>query len=67
MGGESLNIVLVEYINRNLGDTVIAECARFLLEEALNRKGICGYTIHEYNMYQRDLAFIRKALSLIHI
>ena len=61
MGGESLNIVLVEYINRNLGDTVIAECARFLLEEALNRKGICGYTIHEYNMYQRDLAFIRKA------
>ncbi|MFQ9703414.1 MAG: hypothetical protein ACLR0U_16975 [Enterocloster clostridioformis] len=41
MGGESLNIVLVEYINRNLGDTVIAECARFLLEEALNRKGIC--------------------------
>jgi len=27
-----INIVLVEYINRNLGDTVIAECAKFFVQ-----------------------------------
>lgn len=56
-----LNIVLVEYINRNLGDTVIAESARFFLKEALKQAGITDYMIHEYNMYREDMELIRYA------
>ena len=63
--GKRVNIVLVEYINRNLGDTVIAECARFFLEEALMREGIENYYIQEYNMYSEDMEFIKFADVII--
>ena len=56
-----LNIVLVEYINRNLGDTIIAECAKYFLEEALERANIKEYFIHEYNMYMEDKEMICRA------
>lgn len=56
-----INIVLVGYINRNLGDPAIAECARYILEESLNTAGIEKYYIHLYNMYIRDMAVIEKA------
>lgn len=62
---ERVNIVLVEYINRNLGDTAIAECARVFLEEALKRAGIENYCIQEYNMYSEDMEFIRHADVII--
>lgn len=58
---DRLNIVLIEYINRNLGDTVIAECSRFFLNEALKQAGIGNYCIQEYNMYSEDIEFIRYA------
>ena len=60
-----INIVLVEYINRNLGDTVIAECAKFFVQEALHDAQISNYMIHEYNMYQRDMEYIRNADVII--
>lgn len=60
-----VNIVLVEYINRNLGDTVIAECTRFFLEEALEQAGIENYRIQAYNMYSKDMTFIRFADAVI--
>ena len=56
-----LRIVLVEYINRNLGDTVIGECAKFLVEDVLSRLNIKNYKICEYNMYYQDQAFIKNA------
>ena len=61
----TLNIILVEYINRNLGDTVIAESTLFFLKEALKELAITNYTIHEYNMYQRDMEYIRHADLII--
>lgn len=60
-----INIVLVEYINRNLGDTVIAECSKYLLTEALNNNNFNNYVIHEYNMYNEDMEYIRKADLII--
>lgn len=56
-----LNIVLVEYINRNLGDTVIAESSKYLLEKALEYGNVKNYFIHEYNMYNEDMDFIKNA------
>lgn len=60
-----LNIVLVEYINRNLGDTVISECAKFLLQLALSNEGITNYQIHEYSMYLEDMEYIKNADLII--
>lgn len=59
-----INIVLVEYINRNLGDTAIAECTKYLLEEAIGF-GNKQYFIHEYNMYSEDIDFIQRADLII--
>jgi len=56
-----LKIVLAEYINRNLGDTIIGECAKFLVEDALCRLKVKNYQICEYNMYYQDEAFIKNA------
>lgn len=56
-----LNIVLVEYINRNLGDTVLAECAAYFLKKAVKEVGISDFVIHEYNMYLEDMELIRRA------
>lgn len=58
---QKINIALVEYINRNLGDTVIAECAYYFLEKALEQSGIKDYCIQEYNMYSEDMEIIRCA------
>lgn len=60
-----INVVLVEYINRNLGDPAIAECAYYLVDEALKNLKINNYFIHEYNMYNRDMLFISKADVII--
>ncbi|WP_099469216.1 polysaccharide pyruvyl transferase family protein [Konateibacter massiliensis] len=60
-----INIVLVGYINRNLGDPAIAECARYILEESLDMAGIEKYYIHLYNMYIRDMAVIEKADAIV--
>lgn len=60
-----VNIVLIEYINRNLGDTAIAECTSHILREALNEVGFHNYRIHEYNMYTQDMEYIRKADLII--
>lgn len=60
-----INIILVGYINRNLGDPAIAECARYILEESLNTAGIEKYYIHFYNMYIRDMAVIEKADAIV--
>ena len=60
-----MNIVLVEYINRNLGDSAIAECTFRILKEALEEAGIFNYRIHEYNMYSRDMEYIRMADLII--
>lgn len=60
-----LNILLVEYINRNLGDTVIAESARYFLREALEEAGISDYVIHEYNMYLEDMEYVRHADMIV--
>lgn len=63
--GRKLNILLAEYINRNLGDTVIAESARYFVEKALKMEGIFNYAIHDYNMYQEDMEYVKNADVII--
>lgn len=60
-----INIVLVEYINRNLGDSAIAECTKYIVDTAAKQSFIGSYIISEYNMYQRDMSFISKADLII--
>ena len=61
MENKKLNILLAEYINRNLGDTVIAECTKYFVEKALQNEGIQNYIIHDYNMYQEDMEYVKNA------
>ena len=61
MENKKLNILLAEYINRNLGDTVIAECTKYFVEKALQNEGIQNYIIHDYNMYQEDMEYVKNS------
>lgn len=56
-----INILLVEIVNRNFGDTVIADNTYALLQRALPRSSREQYVIHHYNIYSEDDAMISAA------
>lgn len=56
-----INILLVEIVNRNFGDTVIADNTYALLQRALPRSSREQYVIHHYNFYSEDDAMISAA------
>lgn len=62
-----MKIVLVEYINRNLGDSAIAENTCYFINEILESAHIQDYSIHEYNMYTEDMEYLRHADLIIFV
>ena len=60
-----INILLVEIIDRNLGDTVIAENVYYLLQRALPRSSRERYVIHHYNIASEDSAMLSAADLII--
>lgn len=56
-----INILLVEIVNRNFGDTVIADNTYALLQRALPRSSREQYVIHHYNFYSEDDTMISAA------
>lgn len=60
-----VNILLVEIINRNLGDTVISETTEYLLQRCIPRSRRDHYQIHPYNIYSRDYAMVECADLII--
>ena len=47
-------ILLVQIVNRNLGDAVIAENAAYLVRQALPRLGRQHYVIQNYDIQSED-------------
>lgn len=60
-----VNILLVEIINRNLGDTVIAENTFSLLQRALPKFRKGQYVIHHYNLSSEDRDMVSAADLII--
>ncbi len=60
-----MKIVLVQIINRNLGDGVISDCTKFLLQKIVERKKVKTYSIIPYNIYSEDFAILEKADALV--
>lgn len=60
-----INIVLIEIINQNLGDAVIAKTVSHLLEKALPSSGKENYVIHHYNMKSNDYEMLARADLII--
>ena len=60
-----LRIVMVQIINRNLGDGVIADCAEYLIKKAIPHKYKNAYTLFPYNIYSEDYEIIRHADLII--
>ena len=49
-GKKKFRIILIQIINRNLGDGVIADCAEFLIKKAIPWKYRNDYIIYPYNI-----------------
>lgn len=60
-----LNILLIEIVNRNLGDNVIADNTEYILMKVLPRYVKEKYTVYRYNIYSEDYELLRKADLLI--
>lgn len=62
---KSLRIIIVQIINRNLGDGVIADCAEFLIKKAIPWKYRNDYIIYPYNIYSEDYDLLKHADLII--
>ena len=60
-----LNILLIEIVNRNLGDNVIADNTEYILMKVLPQYVKEEYTVYRYNIYSEDYELIRKADLLV--
>lgn len=60
-----VNIVLIEIVNQNLGDAVIADTVRYLLEKALPFFSKENYVIHRYNIKSEDYEMLARADLII--
>ncbi|MBQ3782522.1 MAG: polysaccharide pyruvyl transferase family protein [Lachnospiraceae bacterium] len=59
MSKKQVNVLLVEIVNRNLGDCVIAETAEYLVKRAIKSNDKIKYFVCEYNIYSKDMALVR--------
>lgn len=62
---KKLNVLLVEIVNRNLGDMVIADNAISVLKQSFPSFGEKQYNIYFYNIYSQDFELVRHADVLI--
>ena len=62
-----LRIVMIQIINRNLGDGVIADCAEYLIKRSIPYKYKNAYTLFPYNIYSEDYEIIRHADLIIFV
>lgn len=60
-----IKILLVEIVNRNLGDNVIADNAEYILMKVLPRYIKQEYTVYRYNIYSEDYILLQKADLII--
>lgn len=60
-----ITILLVEIVNRNLGDNVIADNAEYLLLKVLPQHIRQEYIVFRYNIYSEDYALLRRADLII--
>lgn len=58
---EYVNIIMIQIINRNLGDGVISDCARYLCQKVLPILKKNCYRIIPYNIYSEDYELLIKA------
>ncbi len=62
---QKVNILLVELINRNLGDTVIADTATYLTKRGLPLFSRSRFHIQAYNICSEDYEMVRLADMII--
>ena len=60
-----INILLVEIVNRNFGDTVIADNTAYLLQRALPMTSRSRFAIQHYNIFTEDYEMVSRADLII--
>lgn len=60
-----VKILLARIVNKNLGDAVIADCARYLIRKALPKNSDEHYEIIDYAMHTRDIAQVKFADAVV--
>lgn len=60
-----INILLVQIVNRNLGDSVIADNAEYLVRQALPRLSRQHYVIQRYDIQSEDYTRVQAADLII--
>ena len=60
-----VKILLARIVNKNLGDAVIADCARYLIRKALPKNSEEHYEIIDYAMHTRDIAQVKFADAVV--
>lgn len=58
---EKVNILLVQIVNRNLGDAVIADNAEYLIRQALPRFQARHYVLQRYDIQSEDYERVKAA------
>ena len=54
-------ILLIQIVNRNLGDQVIADNTQYLVRQALPRLSCQHYVLQHYDIQSEDFALARQA------
>lgn len=62
---KKIKIFLIEIVNRNLGDNVIADNVEYILKKALPQRIKEPYIVYRYNIYSEDYDLLRRADLLI--
>ncbi len=62
---KKVKILLVQIVNRNLGDQVIADSAQYLIRQALPRLGGQHYVVQHYDIQSADEEMIRSSDLII--
>ena len=62
---KKIMILLVQIVNRNLGDTVIADSAAYLIGQVLPWYGRQHYVIQHYDIQSEDYELVRLADMII--
>jgi len=60
-----ITILLVEIVNRNLGDNVIADNTEYILTKILPEYIKQDYIVYHYNIYKEDYALLQRADLII--
>ena len=58
-------ILLIQIVNRNLGDQVIADNTQYLVRQALPRLSCQHYVLQHYDIQSEDFALARQADIMI--